>query len=125
MPTDPNEALQERPRRRRYDAAFKRSLVEALRCLPFDSSDLPSWSEKSNDVTVGGEILEASVDSPESSSRSSLSAPMDNCGDPSDIAPHVEASHIQDGNSRDMPDGVSTWTTAPTPRPMRRYRVSR
>jgi len=31
MPTDPNEALQERPRRRRYDAAFKRSLVEQTR----------------------------------------------------------------------------------------------
>lgn len=31
MPTDPNEALQERPRRRRYDVAFKRSLVEQTR----------------------------------------------------------------------------------------------
>ena len=31
MPIDPNEALQERPRRRRYDAAFKRSLVEQTR----------------------------------------------------------------------------------------------
>ena len=57
--------------------------------------------------------------------RSSLSALMDSCGEPSDIAPQAEASHIHDGNSRDMPDGASTWTTAPTPRPTRRYSGSR
>jgi transposase len=31
MSTDPKEALQERPRRRRYDTAFKRAVVEQTR----------------------------------------------------------------------------------------------
>jgi len=31
MPTDPKGALQERPRRRRYDTAFKRAVVEQTR----------------------------------------------------------------------------------------------
>jgi hypothetical protein len=88
---------------------------QPLSALSLGSGVRPNSVETFLDLDDGLRLLG------ESNIQSSFSALMDNCGDPSDIALHVEASHIHDGNSRDMPDGASTWTTVPTPRPARRY----
>src|SRR5882672_1359109 len=97
--------------------------VVALRRLHFVSSIEASCCERFDDDET---IVRAAGDSfAESISRNSFSALRHNCGLPSDIDAHIEASHIQEGSSRDIPVGTSTWTTAAAPRPARRNKGKR
>ena len=68
---------------------------------------------------------ERSVELSESRARSSLSAPTDTCGGPSECRSHVDASVIQTGTSRQMPARSSTWTNSLPPLRTRRITGTR